>query len=84
MPRTVRQNSSPTIFASPTRSASARADGRSVTLEIYRMSTLALGDIVVRDVTVAVGNSDGPALLGMSFLSSVKWTHTNGRLVLEQ
>ena len=55
-----------------------------MTLEIYRMSTLALGDIVVRDVTVAVGNSDGPALLGMSFLSSVKWTHTNGRLVLEQ
>ena len=23
-------------------------------------------------------------LLGMSFLSSVKWTHNNGRLVLEQ
>ena len=42
--------------------------------------------IIVRDVRAYVlpDSSLGVNLLGMSFLSRVKWTHDKGRLVLEQ
>jgi aspartyl protease family protein len=44
-----------------------------------------IGDIVVRDVPALVHPDNGLAvnLLGMTFLSKVRWTHEHGRLVLE-
>ena len=45
-----------------------------------------VGSIVVRDVRALVHADDalGVNLLGMSFLSRVRWTHERGRLVIEQ
>lgn len=45
-----------------------------------------IGDIVVRDVPALVhpDNALSVNLLGMTFLSKVRWTHERGRLVLEQ
>jgi aspartyl protease family protein len=45
-----------------------------------------IGDIVVRDVPALIhpDNGLGVNLLGMTFLSKVRWTHERGRLVLEQ
>jgi aspartyl protease family protein len=45
-----------------------------------------VGDIVVRDVRALVqpDSALGVNLLGMTFLSKVRWTHDRGRLVLEQ
>ena len=45
-----------------------------------------IGDIVVRDVPALIhpDNGLGVNLLGMTFLSRVRWTHERGRLVLEQ
>ena len=52
-----------------------------VTLNRVDVNVIAVHNIpafVVPDENLSVN------LLGMSFLSSVKWTHNNGRLVLEQ
>ena len=48
--------------------------------------TVEIGDIVVRNVMAIVHPDEGLTvnLLGMSFLSRVRWTHDRGRLVLEQ
>jgi aspartyl protease family protein len=45
-----------------------------------------IGDIAVRDVPALVqpDNALSVNLLGMTFLSKVRWTHDRGRLVLEQ
>ena len=45
-----------------------------------------VGDIVVRNVPAIVHSDEGLSvnLLGMSFLSRVRWSHDRGRLVLEQ
>ena len=45
-----------------------------------------VGDIVVRNVPAIVMPDEALSvnLLGMSFLSRVRWTHERGRLVLEQ
>jgi aspartyl protease family protein len=45
-----------------------------------------IGNIVVRDVRALVLPDEalGVNLLGMSFLSRVRWTHERGRLILEQ
>jgi aspartyl protease family protein len=45
-----------------------------------------IGDIVVRDVPALIHPDYGLGvnLLGMTFLSKVRWTHERGRLVLEQ
>ena len=45
-----------------------------------------IGDIVVRDVPALIqpDKALGVNLLGMTFLSKVRWTHDRGRLVLEQ
>lgn len=50
------------------------------------LRALELGDIVVRDLSALVHADDvlGVNLLGMSFLSRLRWTHERGRLVLEQ
>jgi aspartyl protease family protein len=45
-----------------------------------------VGDIVVHNVVAVVfpDQTLGQNLLGMSFLSRVRWQQDNGRLVLEQ
>ena len=51
-----------------------------------RLDRVELNGITVRDVEALVMPDDGLStnLLGMSFLSRVKWTHDKGRLILEQ
>jgi aspartyl protease family protein len=51
-----------------------------------QLRTVEVGDILVRDVAAIVHPDEGLAvnLLGMSFLSKVRWTHDRGKLVLEQ
>ena len=50
------------------------------------LNRVEVNGITVRDVRAFVMSDDalGTNLLGMSFLSRVKWTHDKGRLVLEQ
>jgi aspartyl protease family protein len=51
-----------------------------------RLNRVEVNGITVRDVQAFVMPDEGLStnLLGMSFLSRVKWTHDKGRLVLEQ
>jgi aspartyl protease family protein len=51
-----------------------------------RLNRVDVDGITVRDVQAFVMSDQqlGTNLLGMSFLSRVKWTHDKGRLVLEQ
>ncbi|HWL31150.1 MAG TPA: TIGR02281 family clan AA aspartic protease [Xanthobacteraceae bacterium] len=51
-----------------------------------RLNRIEVEGITVRDVAAAVMPDDALKvnLLGMTFLSGVKWTHDRGRLVLEQ
>ncbi len=51
-----------------------------------RLDRVELSGITVRDVDAVVVPDEalGTNLLGMSFLSRVKWSHDRGRLVLEQ
>ena len=51
-----------------------------------RLDRVELNGITVRDVDAVVVPDEALStnLLGMSFLSRVKWTHDRGRLVLEQ
>jgi len=52
-----------------------------------RLQRVEVGDIVVHDVAAVVIQSDdalGVNLLGMSFLSRVRFSHEHGKLVLEQ
>jgi aspartyl protease family protein len=51
-----------------------------------RLNRIEVEGITVRDVAAAVMPDDvlKVNLLGMTFLSGVKWTHDRGRLVLEQ
>jgi aspartyl protease family protein len=53
---------------------------------MVRLGSVEIGDIVLRDVPAIVHSDDGLSvnLLGMSFLSRVRWTHERGKLVLEQ
>ena len=50
------------------------------------LRTVEVGDILVRNVRALVQPDAalGVNLLGMSFLSRVRWTHERGKLVLEQ
>jgi aspartyl protease family protein len=50
------------------------------------LRTVEVGDILLRDVQAIVHSDDGLGvnLLGMSFLSRVRWTHERGKLVLER
>jgi aspartyl protease family protein len=51
-----------------------------------RLNRVEVNGIVVRDVDAAVMPDEAlnVNLLGMTFLSRVKWTHDRGRLVMEQ
>jgi aspartyl protease family protein len=53
---------------------------------LVRLQTVEVGEIIVHDVPALVHADDalGVNLLGMSFLSRVRWTHDRGKLVLEQ
>jgi aspartyl protease family protein len=61
----------------------ANGEGRAARVEL---DTVEVGDIIVRDVPALVvpDKALGVNLLGMSFLSRVKWVHERGQLVLEQ
>lgn len=50
------------------------------------LNRVEVGGLTVRNVAALVLPDDALSqnLLGMSFLSKVKWEHRNGRLVLEQ
>jgi aspartyl protease family protein len=53
---------------------------------LVQLRTVEVGDIIVRDVPAIVHSDQGLGvnLLGMSFLSRVRWTHERGKLVIEQ
>jgi aspartyl protease family protein len=53
---------------------------------LVELRMVEVGNIVVRNVPALVHPDEalGVNLLGMSFLSRVRWTHERGRLVLEQ
>jgi len=65
------------------RVSTANGEGRAARIELTRVE---VGDITVRDVTALVvpDNALNVNLLGMSFLSRVRWTQDRGQLVLEQ
>ena len=53
---------------------------------LVELRTVEVGDIIVRNVPAIIHSDEGLSvnLLGMSFLSRVRWTHERGKLVLEQ
>lgn len=61
----------------------ANGEGRAAPI---KLGTVEVGDIMVRDVAALVvpDRALSVNLLGMSFLSRVKWVHERGQLVLEQ
>ncbi len=65
------------------RMSTANGEGRAAPIEI---SMIEVEGIVVRDVKaiVVADRALTMNLLGMTFLSRVRWTHDRGRLVLEQ
>jgi len=65
------------------RISTANGEGRAAPVEL---SSVEIGDITVRDVRALVVPDDALSvnLLGMSFLSRIKWTQDRGELVLEQ
>ncbi|HWY60728.1 MAG TPA: retropepsin-like aspartic protease [Rhizomicrobium sp.] len=59
------------------------ADGSKVPSEIYRIASLRIGDMVMKDVTVRISAEKSHLLLGQSFLSRLKsWSMDNGRQVM--
>jgi len=65
------------------RISTANGEGRAALVELRLVE---VGDIVVRDLRALVvpDNALNVNLLGMSFLSRVRWTHERGQLTLEQ
>jgi len=61
----------------------ANGEGRAAPVDL---DTVQVGDIIVRDVPALVvpDTALGVNLLGMSFLSRVRWVHERGQQVLEQ
>jgi aspartyl protease family protein len=53
---------------------------------LVQLRMVEVGNIVVRDLPALVSPDEalGVNLLGMSFLSRVRWTHERGKLTLEQ
>jgi clan AA aspartic protease (TIGR02281 family) len=59
------------------------ADGSKVPSEIYRIASLTIGGLVMRDVTVRVAAEKSDLLLGQSFLNRLKsWSMDNARQVM--
>jgi len=59
------------------------ADGSRVPSEIFRLSSLKVGDLVMQNVTVRVAAEKSGFLLGQSFLSRLKsWSMDNNRKML--
>jgi aspartyl protease family protein len=65
------------------RISTANGEGRAAVVELRMVE---VGDIVVRDLRALVvpDNALSVNLLGMSFLSRVRWTHERGKLTIEQ
>ena len=65
------------------KTATANGFGRAAPVQLRMVE---VGNVVVRDVQAAVHEDSALSvnLLGMSFLSKLRWTHERGRLVLEQ
>ena len=53
---------------------------------LVQLRTVEVGDILVRNIPALVHGDEalGVNLLGMTFLSKLRWTHERGKLVLEQ
>jgi len=53
---------------------------------LVQLRTVEVGDIVVRNVPALIQGDEalGVNLLGMTFLSKLRWTHERGKLILEQ
>ena len=53
---------------------------------LVQLRMVEVGDIIVRDLPAVVipDQSLGVNLLGMSFLSRVRWSHERGKLIIEQ
>jgi aspartyl protease family protein len=66
-----------------TRVATANGVGRAA---LVKLGTVQVGNIVLRDVPALVTADEALAvnLLGMSFLSRVRWSHEDGNLIIEQ
>ena len=65
------------------RTQTANGEGKAARV---RLNQIEVNGITVRDIDALVVADEALStnLLGMSFLSRVKWTHDRGRLVLEQ
>jgi aspartyl protease family protein len=65
------------------RIATANGEGRAA---LVQLGTVEIGSIVVRDLPALITPDEalGVNLLGMSFLSRVRWSHDHGNLVIEQ
>jgi len=63
--------------------STANGEGRAAVIELRMVE---VGDIVVRDLRALVVPDTALSvnLLGMSFLSRVRWTHERGKLIIEQ
>ena len=51
-----------------------------------QLGMIEVGNIIVRDLPALISPDDalGVNLLGMSFLSRVRWSHERGKLIIEQ
>ena len=80
-PISLAQHATPEAAAPPAITSEVLGRAAPVTLD-----TVEVGDIIVRDVPALVipDKALSVNLLGMSFLSRVKWVHERGQLVLEQ
>ena len=65
------------------RISTANGEGRAA---LVQLGMVEVGNIVVRDIPALITPDEalGVNLLGMSFLSRVRWTHEHGKLTLEQ
>ena len=61
----------------------ANGEGRAA---LVQLGTVEIGTILVRDLPALVSPDEalGINLLGMSFLSRVRWSHDHGNLIIEQ
>ena len=53
---------------------------------LVQLGMIEVGNIIVRDLPALISPDDalGVNLLGMSFLSRVRWSHERGKLIIEQ